>query len=213
MRALLAAGLAAALAWPAAAQEAVPPSESPAPTAQAEPAPAAAPAKLGAKAAKPARKAAPAFKPSGQTGPTPLGERVATLAALDKLTGEVQQFELRPGDEIRFGRLTIRLKACEATPPWDPLPETGAFAQVFETDPRSRRTTRVFSGWLFKRSPSLNPFANAGYGLFVRNCAMRFPDTGPETVLARAGGGDAAPSRSSAKKSARRETASDSNAR
>lgn len=159
-----------------------------------------------------AQNAAPQAPGPQAPGPTPLGERVATIAALDKLNGVIRQFEMRPGDAVQFGRLTIRLRACETTPPWDPKPETGAFAQVFERAARSDRVARVFSGWMFASSPSLNPFENDAYDVWVRKCAMRFPDSGPETVSAGSLGGSPVSASSKAKKSARRETAPDSNA-
>lgn len=160
---------------------------------------------------------APAKPDRAAPGLTPLGDRVATMAALDKLTGETRAFTMRPGDQVQFGRLTIRLAACETTPPWDPRPETGAFAQVFERAARGAQVQRVFSGWLFANSPGLHPFENDAYDVWVRSCAMRFPETGPETVAAGSlGGGEGerggSPRASRAKKSAPRVTAVDNSA-
>ncbi len=140
--------------------------------------------------------------------PTPMNERVATVAAVDKRTSAVANFKLKPGDAMRFGGLTIRLRACEATPPWE-RPEAGAFVQVDEALKKGG-ARRVFSGWLFARSPGLAAFEHPNYDVWVKACAMRFPETGPDTTVA---GGDAAEPGASAPaskatKSPRREIAS-----
>ncbi len=134
--------------------------------------------------------------------PTPMNERVATVAALDKRTSAMANFKLKPGDAMRFGGLTIRLRACEATPPWE-RPEAGAFVQVDEALKKGG-ARRVFSGWLFARSPGLAAFEHPNYDVWVKACAMRFPETGPDTVAA----GESEAPASKLKKSPRREIAS-----
>lgn len=138
--------------------------------------------------------------------PTPMNERVATVAAVDKRTSAVANFQIKPGDAVRFGGLTIRLRACEATPPWE-RPEAGGFVQVDEALKKGG-ARRVFSGWLFARSPGLATFEHPNYDVWVKACAMRFPETGPDTVVAGGDTGDPGASASKAKKSPRREIAS-----
>ena len=131
---------------------------------------------------------------------TPLGERVAVLGLLNKRNGESRDLTLRPGQAIRVGDVVVRLRACETTAPWEDQKLTGAFVQ---TDVRNRDGTwrRVFSGWLFKESPSLNAVEDAVYDVWPKSCTMVHPDIGPDTV--RISGSVAAPSAaaSSAKKS------------
>jgi hypothetical protein len=136
--------------------------------------------------------------------PTPMAERVATIGLIEKRTTRSRFVAMRPGQSIRFGAITVALRACETTPPWD-APMTGAFVQIDEHG-RDGAARRLFSGWLFDPIPGLNPFEHAGYDVWVRSCAMRFPERGPDTVTAGSG-------RSNAKKSARRPTASESSAR
>lgn len=163
-------------------------------------------------AAPPAAGQAPAAQPRPSpargtaAGPTPMAERVATIGLLEKRTARSQFVEMKPGQVITYGALTVALRACETTPPWED-PMTGAFLQIDERG-RDGRNRRVFSGWTYAEIPGLNPFEHPRYDVWVRSCAMRFPERGPDTVAA-----SPAPSRSSAKKSARRETASDSSAR
>ena len=118
---------------------------------------------------------------------TPVAERVAVLGALNKRNGQLQQFEMKPGGSAVFGALTIRLRTCETTPPWEAR-QTAAFVQIDEAvvQPRTAQGSappaakRIFSGWMFAESPSLNPLTDALYDVWVKSCTMRFPDSAPE---------------------------------
>lgn len=127
---------------------------------------------------------------------TPRNERVAVLGLLNKRNGESRDLTLKPGQAIRVGDVVVRLRACETTAPWEDQKLTGAFVQ---TDVRNRDGSwrRVFSGWLFKESPSLNAVEDAVYDVWPKSCTMVHPDIGPGTV--RISGSVAPPS--SAKKS------------
>ncbi len=127
---------------------------------------------------------------------TPLDQRVAVLGLLNKRNGESRDLTLRPGQAVRVGDVVIRLRACETTAPWEDQKLTGAFVQ---TDVRGRDGTwrRVFSGWLYKESPSLNAVQDPVYDVWPKSCTMVHPDIGPDTV--RVSGKVASPS--SAKKS------------
>lgn len=65
--------------------------------------------------------------------PTYSQERMATLRALDKITGRSADFEIEVGKPIVFGVLEIDLKVCFQTPPEEP-PESAAFLQIQEAD-------------------------------------------------------------------------------
>ena len=103
------------------------------------------------------------------------------------------------------------MRACEAAAPLDP-PEAGGFVQI-DQDLKKGGARRVFSGWMFARAPALNAFEDPNYDVWMSACAMRFPETGADTIAASgvAPSGDAAVSK--AKKSPRLPIASDSNVR
>jgi len=107
---------------------------------------------------------------------TPMSERVATIGLLNKRNNLTQDLKMRPGETRRVGNVIIRLQACERTAPWEMPKETGAFVQVLV---RGRGNNadfeRVFSGWLFKESPSLNVVEHPIYDVWVKDCAMSFP--------------------------------------
>ena len=110
---------------------------------------------------------------------TPMEERVATLGIINKRNNISQDIELTPGETRRVDDVVVRLSACERTAPWESPAETGAFVQVFvnaERDPEADpQFQRVFSGWLFKNSPSLNVVEHPIYDVWVKDCAMTFP--------------------------------------
>lgn len=111
----------------------------------------------------------------GVEGATPMAERVAVIALLNKRNGLVRDLEMRPGDSARIGRAIVRLRACEATPPWETPPEVGAFVQLTVQEQRDDRWYRVFSGWLFRERPERNIVQHPIYDVFVKSCTMRFP--------------------------------------
>jgi hypothetical protein len=158
------------------------------------------PAPALAEAPKPAAPAAGASRPVPQAQvETPMAKRVAVLGLLNKRNGIARDVTMRPGETLRIGDVVLRLRACDKTAPWEPQMLTGAFVQTDVRGPDGR-WRRVFSGWLFRESPSLNSVQDAIYDVWVKSCAMTIPDSGPETIAASSlsGGG----SRSSAKKSA-----------
>jgi hypothetical protein len=161
-----------------------------------------APAKPGAKPGETAPLAA-------GSQPTPYTERVVTFAALDKRTGLTHEFVVKPGATVSFETLTIKVRTCETTPEWEQK-QTAAFLQIFEPQGKAATPTKIYSGWMFAESPSLNPLEHPRYDVWVRNCAMTFPETGPDTVVASRAATDdkpkraikpGAPAESSAKKS------------
>lgn len=135
------------------------------------------------------------------TGVTPMAERVAVLGLLNKRNGVARELTLKPGQAVRAGDVVVRLRACEKTAPWETDQLTGAFAQV-DIRGTDGKFSRAFSGWLYKERPALNVVQHPIYDVWVKSCAMTFPDTGGEVV-----GGSApdAPKRSSAPKSAETE--------
>jgi hypothetical protein len=117
---------------------------------------------------------------------TPMAERVVTVGLLNKRNGLSRDLVMKPGEAVRIGDVVIRVKACETSAPWEVEKLTGAFVQVIVhgSDDKWRR---AFSGWLFKESPSLNVVEHPIYDVWTKDCAMRHPDTGPDTLVVRGG--------------------------
>jgi hypothetical protein len=116
-------------------------------------------------------------------GTTPMAQRVAVLGFLNKSNGISRDLTLKPGQAVRIGDATVRLRACETTAPWEVQQLTGAFVQLGVRSPQGR-WERVFSGWLYKESPSLNVVEHPIYDVWPKSCAMTHPETGASTVRA-----------------------------
>jgi hypothetical protein len=119
---------------------------------------------------------------NGQGGVTPMAQRTAVLGILNKRNGIVQNVTLHPGQSIRWKDVIVRLRACEATAPWEEEKLTGAFVQVDVQQP-DRQWNRIFSGWLYKESPSLNVVEHPVYDVWPKSCAMTYP-AGPAAPAA-----------------------------
>ena len=135
--------------------------------------------------------------PGQQVGVTPMQDRVAVIGLLNKRNGIVRDLRMKPGMSVRVKDVIVRLRACEATAPWENEKLTGAFLQLDVQQPDSS-WRRVFSGWVYKESPSLNVVEHPIYDVWPKSCAMTHPDAGPSTVRV----GSAASNRSSAPNSA-----------
>ena len=137
---------------------------------------------------------APVAAAAGGLG-TPMAERVAVLGLLNKRNNISRDIELKPGEQRRIGDVVVRLQACERTAPWEEPPETGAFVQLVVQERADADSDlewhRVFSGWLFRNSPSLNVVEHPIYDVWVKDCKMSFP--GEEAPVADDDGDDAAP--------------------
>ena len=129
--------------------------------------------RLPGRAEKQAEKSVPIDKSEPlAAGTTPMNERVAVLGILNKRNGISRDIRLKPGQAVRVDDLIVRLRACETTPPWEFDQLTGAFVQVDVQQPQGG-WNRIFSGWLYKESPSLNVVENRVYDVWPKSCAMR----------------------------------------
>lgn len=119
---------------------------------------------------------------------TPLAERVATIGLLNKRNNITEDIQLKPGEAKRLKNVVVKLESCERTPPWESPPETGAFVQVLVAERRQAgqraKWRQIFSGWLFKNSPSLNVVEHPIYDVWVKDCAMNFPGEQPAPAAA-----------------------------
>lgn len=113
---------------------------------------------------------------------TPMADRVAVIGLLNKRNGITTDLTMKPGDALRVGDAIVRLQACETTAPWENVQETGAFIQLDVRSTADNKWRRNFSGWLFKERPDRNVVQHPIYDVWVRSCAMSWPESGPDTV-------------------------------
>jgi hypothetical protein len=97
-----------------------------------------------------------------------ISEPVAVLQGLDKMTARASDFEAPVGKTVRFGDLSITVRACDKTPPED-TPESAAFLEIDAMRPGEPRV-QEFSGWMFAESPALSALQDPIYDLIVLDC-------------------------------------------
>ena len=110
------------------------------------------------------------------------------LRALDKITGNSTDLTARVGDTLKFGRLSVTVRACFQAPPQD-APESAAFLEIHALGAASTRETAaqkagkeargpkpvgpdglLFSGWMFASSPGLSALEHPTYDVWVISC-------------------------------------------
>lgn len=89
----------------------------------------------------------------------------AILRALDKVTSNLTDIELAPGDAADVGRLSVRLGECRY--PADD-PNADAFAQMVIINRNNGKT--LFDGWMIASSPALSALDDARYDVWVLGC-------------------------------------------
>lgn len=92
----------------------------------------------------------------------------AVLQGLDKVTARISTFPVSTTEEIRFGTLSIRVRACHKTPPTEP-PESTAFLEITDIRPGAEPVL-LFSGWMFASSPALSALEHPVYDVWVVDC-------------------------------------------
>lgn len=137
-----------------------------------------------ANAVQQAADAKPLATMSDVAGATPMPDRVAVIGLLNKRNGLTRDLKMKPGEALRVGDAIVRLRACETTAPWEERKETGAFVQLDVRAQRDDKWRRVFSGWLFRERPDRNVVQHPIYDVWVKSCAMSWPEAGPDTLKA-----------------------------
>ncbi len=90
----------------------------------------------------------------------------ALLRGLDKLTGEVADFDLDNGFSVNFGDLRVDMAQCRH-PAESPNGEAFAFVSIFMDKGAGEN---VFQGWMIASSPALNALDHARYDVWVLRC-------------------------------------------
>lgn len=92
----------------------------------------------------------------------------ARLRWLDKITARTATVELRKGETVQYGDLSIRLQACRAQDPLEGA-DSAAFLQIWEKK-ADTDAEWVFSGWMFASSPGLSAMDHPIHDVWVLSC-------------------------------------------
>lgn len=98
---------------------------------------------------------------------------IAVFAALDKVTARISPLEVRIGETVQFGALTVTPRVCYTRPPTEP-PLTSAFVEIDEIK-LSGEHQRIFGGWMFAQSPGLHAVEHPVFDVWLTNCKMEAP--------------------------------------
>lgn len=97
---------------------------------------------------------------------------VAVVQVLNKITGKSSTFNMKIGEEVSFGKLTMTAKKC-----WkaslDQSPESKILLEVFdygEENSNNKEKKRIFYGWMFSSSPSISGIEHPIYDIVAISC-------------------------------------------
>ena len=94
-----------------------------------------------------------------------VAEQGVMLRALDKVSGEVVDFELTPDQTKQLGRIQVTLVECRF-PTGNPAGDAFAYLSIRNAGD----TDSVFSGWMVASSPALNGLDHSRYDVWVLRC-------------------------------------------
>ncbi len=95
------------------------------------------------------------------------------LRGLDKMTGRATDMVAPMNKPVKFATLAIVARTCYSTPPTEP-PETTAFLEITDKRP-DEKPKKVFSGWMFASTPSINGMEHPLYDVWVIHCRTNEP--------------------------------------
>ncbi len=89
----------------------------------------------------------------------------AVLRGLDKVNGEVRDFEVATGQTVQIFGLDVALGDCRY-PADDPTGDAFAFLTIWDTG----KNDQLFDGWMVASSPALNALDHRRYDVWVLRC-------------------------------------------
>ncbi len=88
----------------------------------------------------------------------------AVIRIMNKAAGKVQTVTLPVGKEAEFEKLSIMIRTCKQT---DPFQAENFFAFV---EMSKKSEGKIFSGWMNANEPGENPVQNADYDVWLVKC-------------------------------------------
>ena len=89
----------------------------------------------------------------------------AVLRAMDKISGDVVDFELVPAQTKQLGRIQVTLGECRF-PVGNPTGDAFAYLAVRDVG----ADEPAFQGWMIASSPALNALDHSRYDVWVLRC-------------------------------------------
>ena len=89
----------------------------------------------------------------------------ATVRTLDRITGEVIDYDIPNGGEVMRARIRVQLEECRY--PQEDL-ASDAYARITVYD--NSVTDPMFDGWMIPSSPALSSLEHPRYDVWVLSC-------------------------------------------
>jgi hypothetical protein len=89
----------------------------------------------------------------------------AMLRSLDRITGQVLDFELKNGEQFQRGKMNVTLRECRY--PRRAI-DRDAFVYLTINDDKTDRT--VFDGWMMASSPAISALEHPRFDVWVLKC-------------------------------------------
>lgn len=101
---------------------------------------------------------------------------VAIVQGLNKITAKSSPIEIRIGDTVKFGQLSITALKCWQAP-LEQKPESKILLEIYDNNSASenkeQKKTRIFYGWMFASSPSISTLEHPIYDITAIGCKNR----------------------------------------
>ena len=105
-----------------------------------------------------------------------IAKNTAVIRFINKLSNKVEVFEIPVGDSKVVDNLILTVRACYGRPE-NELAENSMFIEVNEKsnsfikkNGSMKQGKKIFSGWMFSSTTSLNPLQHPNYDLWVLEC-------------------------------------------
>ena len=105
------------------------------------------------------------FTPNVSGAHVTVADSGVVVRALDKVSGEIVDFELMPGQTKQLGRIKVALGECRY-PTLNPSGDAFAYLRVFNVGEEAP----AFAGWMIASSPALNALDHARYDVWPLRC-------------------------------------------
>ncbi len=107
---------------------------------------------------------APLFLLSSHPAFAYIEKSTAVVRIMNKAAGKTQLASIKVGQTVQYDGLTIRLRNCKQSDPFDAENYFGFFEVHTKTE------GRIFSGWMNRNEPGLNPLQDETYDVWLERC-------------------------------------------
>ncbi len=96
---------------------------------------------------------------------------IAVIQGLNKITAKTSVLEIKIGDTIKFGKITITALKCWQSP-LEQKPESKILLEIYDTAENAEGNSkkRIFYGWMLSSSPSISGVEHPIYDVTAIGC-------------------------------------------